>query len=180
MRDELKEYGSYFIGLAIIIYVGLSIFQKDKSILDNISTTTTITIMIAGVYSKWLWKFNPFDKTPKVYGKYKMTFLSTYDKLKRTMDVIIKQDLFSNRIYIKTKESKSESKTSSIITKKDSHELVYTYQNIPNKSEREHSEIHFGTCIFNIENNRIVSGRYYTDRQTTGDIINIRKVKKKS
>ena len=106
-----------------------------------------------------------------------MTFISTYDNSKRLMDVTIKQDLFSNRIKMTTKESESESTTSSIITKKDSCELIYTYQNIPNAVERNHSEIHFGTCRFNIVENKILSGEYYTDRKTTGIIKNIKKVK---
>lgn len=106
-----------------------------------------------------------------------MIFISTYDNSKRTMNVKIKQNLFSNRIYMNTKESRSESISSSIITKKDNCELLYTYQNIPNATERNHSEIHFGTCTFSIIDNKIISGSYYTDRKTTGEIKNIKKIK---
>ena len=177
MRETLKGYGKYFLGLAIISYVIISIILKDKSILDNLDLAITISLILAGIYSSWLWKYNPFEKTPKIYGKYKMTFISTYDNSKRTMNVTIKQDLISNRIYMNTKESRSESLTSSIVTKKDVCELVYTYQNIPNATERKHSEVHFGTCKFCIINNKIENGSYYTDRNTTGEIKNIKKIK---
>ncbi len=177
MRETLKGYGKYFLGLAILSYVIISIILKDKSILDNLDLAITISLILAGIYSSWLWKYNPFEKTPKIYGKYKMTFISTYDNSKRTMDVTIKQDLISNRIYMNTKESRSESLTSSIVTKKDVCELVYTYQNIPNATERKHSEVHFGTCKFCIINNKIENGSYYTDRKTTGEIKNIKKIK---
>ena len=177
MRETLKGYGKYFLGLAILIYVILSIVLKNKSILDNLDLTITITLILATIYSEWLWKYNPLEKTPKIYGEYKMTFISTYDNSKRTMNVKIKQNLFSNRIYMNTKESRSESISSSIITKKDNCELIYTYQNIPNATERNHSEIHFGTCTFSIIDNKIISGSYYTDRKTTGEIKNIKKIK---
>ena len=177
MRETLKGYGKYFLGLAILSYVIISMILKDKSILDNLDLAITISLILAGIYSSWLWKYNPFEKTPKIYGKYKMTFISTFDNSKRTMDVTIKQDLISNRIYMNTKESRSESLTSSIVTKKDVCELVYTYQNIPNATERKHSEVHFGTCKFCIINNKIENGSYYTDRKTTGEIKNIKKIK---
>ena len=177
MRETLKGYGKYFLSLAILVYVILSIVLKNKSILDNLDLTITINLILATIYSEWLWKYNPLEKTPKIYGEYKMIFISTYDNSKRTMNVKIKQNLFSNRIYMSTKESRSESISSSIITKKDNCELIYTYQNIPNATERNHSEIHFGTCTFSIIDNKIISGSYYTDRKTNGEIKNIKKIK---
>ena len=129
MRETLKGYGKYFLSLAILVYVILSIVLKNKSILDNLDLTITINLILATIYSEWLWKYNPLEKTPKIYGEYKMIFISTYDNSKRTMNVKIKQNLFSNRIYMSTKESRSESISSSIITKKDNCELIYTYQN---------------------------------------------------
>jgi hypothetical protein len=77
---------------------------------------------------------------------------------------------------MKTNESKSESTTSTLIKKEDSWQLIYTYTNIPNANERNHSEIHFGTCILDIIDNKIINGNYYTDRKTAGDIKNINKI----
>ena len=94
MRETLKSYGKYFVGLAILVYVLLSLILKNKSIVDNIDLAITITLVLASIYSVHFWKYNPLEKTPKIYGKYKMTFISTYDNSKRTMDVTIKQDLF--------------------------------------------------------------------------------------
>lgn len=177
MRETLKGYGKYFLGMCILIYLCLSIILKDNSFLDNFDLAVTISMLLAAIYSKWLWKYNPLENNPKIYGEYKMTFISTYDNSKRIMHVIIKQDLFSNRIYMTTKESKSESISSSIITKKDSCELIYTYQNIPIAVERNHSEIHFGTCRLSIIDNKIISGEYYTDRKTIGIIKNVKRLK---
>ena len=97
---------------------------------------------------------------------------------RRMADITIKQNLISTRIYMKTKESKSESTSSTLLKKEDSWKLIYTYTNIPNSTERNHSKIHFGTCIFDIIDNKIIGGNYYTDRKTIGDIKNFKKMPK--
>lgn len=178
MRETLKEYGKYFIGIAIIVYFVVNLILKKIEFGDKLDYSITITLFISLIYSQFLWKYNPFEKTPKLYGKYEAQFISTYDKKKKKMQIEIKQDLLSTRVYIKTKESKSESVTSSLRKKQDSWQLIYTYENIPNSKERDHSEIHFGTCTLNIVNNQIENGFYYTDRNTTGDIENITSIKK--
>ena len=178
MRETLKEYGKYFIGIAIIVYLILGLAYKEMEFWDKFDYSITITLFISLLYSQFLWKYNPFEKTPKLYGKYEAQLVSTYDKKKRKMKFEIKQDLLSTRVYIKTKESQSESITSSLRKKQDSWQLIYTYENIPNSKERNHSEIHFGTCTLNIVNNQIKNGFYYTDRKTTGDIKNITFIKR--
>ncbi len=175
MREDMKIYSKYFLGVSILIYAIISILFKEKSFLDKLDLAVTISLILSTIYIELLWKYNPLEKKPKIYGKYNMTFISTYDSAKRTMKVEIKQNLFTNRIYITTKESNSESISSNIIYKKDSCELIYTYQNKPKPQERNHSGIHFGTCILKIVNNQIVSGEYYTDRKTTGEITKIEK-----
>lgn len=177
MRETLKDYGKYIVEIALIVYFIISLIFKENTFLDNLDLTTTITLIFCLLYSQILWKYNPFEKTPKIFGEYEAQFVSTYDKNKRKMNFEIKQDLLSTRIYMITKESQSESITSSLKKKQDSWQLIYSYENVPNSIEREHSEIHFGTCIFNIMNNKITSGTYYTDRKTTGDIKEIIKIK---
>ena len=177
MREKIKNYVKYFLGIAIITYALLLMLRGDATFLDNLDLSVTITLGMAVIYSEWFWKYNPFEKTPKIYGEYKMTFISTYNNSKRMMNVTIKQNLFSARIYMDTDESESESTSSNIIIKNDSCELIYTYLNKPKAIERNHSGIHFGTCMFKIIDNVIKSGQYYTDRKTTGDIKNIKKIK---
>lgn len=178
MKETLKEYVKYIIGVAIICYILLSIFFKNNSVLDNIEGSISLTLLISYIYAEHLWKYNPINKTPKIYGDYEAVFISEYDEKKRKSNITIKQNLISTRIYMKTNESKSESTTSTLLKKEDSWQLIYTYTNIPNANERNHSEIHFGTCILDIEDNNIKNGSYYTDRKTSGDITNIKKINK--
>ena len=176
MKETLQEYGKYIIGVAIICYILLSIFFKNNSVLDNIEGSISLTLLFCYLYAEYIWKYIPIDKTPKIYGDYKAVFISEYDGKKRKANITIKQNLISTRIYMKTNESKSESTTSTLIKKEDSWQLIYTYTNIPNANERNHSEIHFGTCILDIIDNKIINGNYYTDRKTAGDINNINKI----
>lgn len=178
MRATLKEYGKYIIGVAIICYIVLSLIFKNNSVLDNLEGSISITLLISYLYAEYIWKYNPIDKTPKIYGSYEAYFISDYDKKRRKANIVIKQNLISTRIYVTTKESKSESTSSSLLKKEDNWQLIYTYTNVPNSTERVHSEIHFGTCIFNIVGNNILNGNYYTDRKTIGDIKNIKKISK--
>ena len=178
MRETLKEYGKYILGLAIVCYIILSLIFKNNSFLDNLEGSISITLLFSYLYAEYLWKHNPIDKTPKIYGNYQACFISDYDGKRRLADITIKQNLISTRIYMKTKESKSESTSSTLLKKEDSWQLIYTYTNIPNSTERNHSEIHFGTCIFDIIDNKIIGGNYYTDRKTIGDIKNFKKMTK--
>lgn len=177
MRETLKNYGKYFFGFAIICYFILSSIFEDNSFCDNFDATISITLFVSFLYVEYLWKYNPIEKTPKLYGKYEAILKSIYDIKKRKININIKQNLISTRIYIHTKESNSESISSSLLKKQDSWQLIYTYENIPNATERNHSEIHYGTCKFRIVGDKIISGEYYTDRKTIGEIINIKKVK---
>ena len=175
MKEVLKKYGSYVLGIAIIIFVSLSILFKNNNFIDNLDGAISLTLFLCFIYYKYLWKYNPFDKIPKIYGNYEANLISDFDKKKRKIKLEIKQDLLSTRIYMESKESKSESISSNLIKEEDGWKLIYAYNNLPNAKERHHSEIHYGTCVLEIKNNKILKGTYYTDRKTLGDIENIKK-----
>ncbi len=86
------------------------------------------------------------------------------------MKIKIEQTLFKTKIKIATKESDSISLVSNIEKINDEWKLIYTYENTPNILDREHSDIHYGTCILSIEKNKIIGGYYNTDRNTSGKI----------
>ena len=77
MRETLKEYGKYFIGIAIIVYFVVNLILKKIEFGDKLDYSITITLFISLIYSQFLWKYNPFEKTPKLYGKYEAQFIST-------------------------------------------------------------------------------------------------------
>lgn len=173
MRDDLKKYLKYFLELAIIIYVLLLFIFKNKCFIDNMNMSVTITLILINLYVEYLWRFNPFSKCPKIYGKYEALIDSTFDHSKTPAKIIIKQNLLTTRIYILTEKSESVSLSSCIEIKKDYSVLSYTYRNNPKPSERDHSPVHYGTCNFKIIDGILANGVYYTDRKTVGEIVNI-------
>ena len=179
MIESYKKTIKYILFFSLPLFFIISNKLQDKSIADQISYTVSISLFAYELYIKFFWKWNPLEKTPKISGYYEMTFISTYsDSHPALMNVEIKQDLLSTRVYVTTEESSSKTITSDIIKDADFYELIYTFENIPSAKNKSKSCIHFGTCRFKIRNNIILSGEYYTSRKTTGDIINIKKIKK--
>lgn len=168
--EKLTSYLKYLITIAILLFVLLNKILPQKEMMDLIDIAVIVVGIGFTIYSKYIWKINPFEKTPKVYGNYSVTFISNHDKKKRKMDISIEQTLFKTKIKIITKESNSISLVANIKKINDEWNLIYTYENTPNILERNHSDIHYGTCILSIENNKIIGGYYYTDRNTSGDI----------
>ena len=168
--EKFKKYIKYLITIAILLFIIINRLFPKMEILDIIDISAIIVGVGFTIYSKYIWKLIPFEKNPKVYGDYNVTFISTHDNKKRKMDIKIEQTLFKTKIKIITKESKSVSLVADIKEINDEWKLIYTYVNEPNILERNHSDIHYGTCILSIENNKIVSGYYYTDRNTSGEI----------
>lgn len=126
--------------------------------------------LVMVVYEKWLWKFDPFVKTPKICGSYSGTIDSSFDSQQRKAFLTIKQTLLSVDIKLKTDESTSRAVSASIEEVFGENELVYTYLNEPKSKVRDRSEIHFGTATFVLDGSDHLVGKYYTDRKTVGDL----------
>ena len=67
MGEPNTAYAKYFIGIAIIVYFIVSFVCKKTGFWDKLDYSITITIFISLIYSQFLWKYNPFEKTPKLF-----------------------------------------------------------------------------------------------------------------
>lgn len=99
------------------------------------------------------------------------TVCSTYDGKKRTVNLEIHQTLLSVEVLMKTDESISRSVSGAVAEVLGKPELIYTYLNEPQAGVRDRSSIHFGTATFIIDDNSQLTGTYYTDRNTNGDVV---------
>ena len=82
---------------------------------------------------------------------------------------------------MQTGEMKSRSINAGLYINQDNQEyrLVYTYVSIPKQTIQKQSPIHYGTVIFDLNDNFNVvnvSGNYWTSRNTGGVITLKRKV----
>ena len=130
-----------------------------------------LAVILTALYERKLWRYNPFETTPKLHTKYIGTFKSTYDNITREGTLNIKQTLSTVSIIFSTEESKSRSLSASIDEIMGEKQLTYCYSNQPKSEFRHRSEIHYGTAMLTILQNGKLEGQYYTDRNTTGDMV---------
>ncbi len=137
-----------------------------------------VSALIMVAYEKWLWKFDPFVKIPKISGNYSGILASSYDLQRRKASLSIKQSLLSVDVTLKTDESTSRSICGLIEEVFGEKELIYTYLNEPKSKVRDRSEIHFGTAAFILDGSDLLTGKYFTDRKTIGDMEFYRDLKR--
>lgn len=163
---------------AIILFV-LRCLISFSSLLENFSAYTLfgyageaigITAVIVLAYEKWLWRWLSFGIVPLLKPYYRGTMKSSYDNKERNVELIIKQTFLSVGITFKTEESKSTSVSASYENVNGEKKLVYTYYNTPHSEHRERSPLHIGTAILSVEDITELTGEYFTDRKTIGDL----------
>ena len=136
-----------------------------------------VAAIIIVCYEKWLWRYDPFVKTPYIAGCYTGTLKSSYDHTQRTATLLIKQTFLTVDVTLRTEEGGSRTVSGSVEEILGTPELIYTYLNEPKAEVRDRSAIHYGTATFILDEKKHLIGRYYTDRNTSGDMDFIREVK---
>lgn len=159
-----------FIVRCFFSWGSLSKYPKIYAIYGYAGEAITATTLLAVIYERWLWKYDPTIKTPVLKKEYEGTFVSSYDNKERKADLHIHQTLLSMTIIMSTGESKSKSISSSIDNILGEYQLTYCYLNTPNANVRNRSEIHYGTAMLCIDDPAIIKGQYFTDRRTMGDM----------
>ena len=179
MKSQQKEIINICVWSAVALFV-LRCIISWKSILNGVSSydlfgyaseAISVAVLFSGAYEKILWRFNPFEITPKFARRYTGTLKSTYDHIERKASLEIKQTLLSVHVTLITGESKSKSLSASIDEVLGEMQVTYCYLNTPKSEYRYRSEIHYGTATLAASNPAILEGQYYTDRNTTGDMF---------
>lgn len=166
-----KKYLETFIYISIAIFCFLYLICR-LEVLDAISYSSTLSLIISSLYSKCFWKYNPFEKTPRLCNKYtaKLEYVYEGKKQMKKVNVNIHQDLFSIRVIMQSNESFSKSVIANVYKEQEVWYLTYTYINEPSQKNRDRSKIHYGTCKLNLDDLENIKGEYFTDRHSSGDI----------
>ena len=173
----IGRYIKFYCGFSIVLFIILRLLKFE--LIDSISYTVAIVAFCCLLYDRWLWRINPFEQTPKIYGKYKALNKSTYNGgIRYNSDIIIKQTLSNINIYEKMRDGVCESITASLYRSGDNGQwfLCYTYLTHPKNSG---DDMHYGTTLLCVIDRDTLEGRYFTDRinQTSGSQC-LKKVKK--
>jgi hypothetical protein len=126
--------------------------------------------LIVAAYERWLWKIDPTVKTPALKKKYTGTIISAWNGQQYDAEMEIKQSYLSINVIVKTAESKSKSLIAAIDEILGEQQLTYCYLNTPMASVRDRSAIHYGTAMICVDKPEEITGTYFTDRKSTGDM----------
>ncbi len=162
-----------FCILSIIVFLIFNFLNVE--LLDAVSYAATIAAVIDLAYDRFLWRINPFEKTPRLYGIYKASLCSSFNSGTTYIGkVTIKQTLTSVTILEESENGYCESVTATLSqsTPHGLWTLYYTYLTHPKKSpqSKHKDDMHYGSCVLFVKNRDLLEGGYYTDRinQTSG------------
>jgi len=171
-----------WFALALIYSLDLTNFWN---LIKLIPTVATLDLIIWMFFVRWGWRWRIFrgwlvpfpDLTGTWQGNTKTNWKDgRTDKNSSQIPTIlsIKQTFGNISCVLRTAEMISNSNIEGF--KIDSHkqirQLVYSYTSKPKPSVRARSASHDGTAVFDIIGTPVskLEGRYWTDRETTGEI----------
>ena len=179
MKDKFSKFLSMSVWVAVILFVfRCAISWQDLT--ENVSLynlfgfageAVGVAAVLMAAYERCLWRLIPLNGVPILSNKYTGTIKSSYDSVERKATLRIRQTLLFVHVTLISNESKSQSLSASIDEVMGEKQLTYCYLNTPKSKVRHRSEIHYGTAMLCIENPSRLTGQYYTDRKTTGDMV---------
>lgn len=185
------KFASYILLGLVAVICCVNWFVRGQSfdtmfIVKSISLSATIISFISAIFCAKLWRSKFFSKwlvlIPDMNGVWKGTIQSawidpnTQQKIAPiSAELTIKQSLFSISCVMKTNEMRSYSINAGFNIRPENQEfqLLYTYISVTKQNIQERSRIHYGTIVFDLDENYDVSeiaGDYWTGRQTVGTI----------
>ena len=170
-KSLIKKSSWVAIGLGLIIYL----FYQPKNLNGYLSVmkyAVVFSALIMTAYEKKLWRYNPFEKVPKLHKSYKGIVSYNYDNKpgEKEMEIEIKQTLLSIRVILKTNEIRSASITGNLVIEKEEYVLYYIYETDPKAEVIQNNPIQRGACRFVVDNVDELNGQYWTSRKTAGDL----------
>ena len=201
MIKNLNIKYAAIISTVIIIAIWLGILRLNGVDVDNtikafkeIPAAIGYFGIIAFVFTEWLWRIPILQgwlvRIPNLNGTWKGT-LQTNWKNPETGEqpgpidalLVIKQSLFKISCVQMTKESKSWSRAASIDIDNDNQIKIlnYVYSNSPRIVVHDRSKAHDGASSLEVITNdhRKLIGKYWTDRNTKGEMNFIFQTKKR-
>ena len=176
MKDTVKRFIYIGLWIAIGLFVIRYVLCKPTylhEIVGAIGEVISVTLILMGAYEKWLWRWNPLERTPFIKGNYTGAIEHGYNGKteKKKVSVSVRQSLLSIYVKITTNEITSSTITSSLVRENGEYVLYYTYITNPKSKFSKENPIQYGTCRLNIINKNELRGVYWTSQQTKGDII---------
>ncbi len=168
--------------LEVVLWFGILLVKGTpfgSEQLAPFSTVVGMTVIALAVFDKWIWKWDKlrgwFVKKPNISGSWLIQLHYEYndEKLVKDAFLVVRQRFSHLSIKMLSDESSSQLTSSSIGVAEDGTYWIYAvYRNEPNMEVRERSEIHYGGLRLVVAGDPPsgLSGVYWTDRRSRGDI----------
>src|SRR5271156_760685 len=173
----------YFTVLAWTVVLYINHQTLTPSFLKPLSTVTSVVLCAVMAFELWLWRLpwlHWFVKRPVIDGVWKVGIRSDWKDPSTGAPVspvegymVIRQTLSTLSMRLLTAESSSELVGTEIVCSADGLYCVSgVYRNEPRFEVRDRSAIHYGAVWLKIidEPAKKVTGHYWTDRQTAGEM----------
>lgn len=155
-----------------------------RTALKMVPTALSLVLLFSWVFSVSVWRFPVFQRwlvrIPVLDGNWEGEIISTWKDStgKRPNPIPAKlficQSLWGVSCKVVTREMTSRSFVAAFFSDPESHEvrLSYSYTSVPSPTVRDRSAIHLGASVldWSPETPDSLSGNYWTDRKTTGEL----------
>ena len=179
-NNNNNKYVKMFIYIALALFILVNFLIEEP--LRVISIVVTATVIIETIYCMFLWRFNPFEKTPRLRKKYFSDWKSSDGGREYRSEVTIKQTLFSVKMRETWTDNRGYTECYSLAStlKQSDAGSWFLYcicyrHTYPKDVEQRGDEAHHVAYILRINDKKayIMEGNYFSnrrERQTHGNI----------
>jgi len=175
---------SAILWFAFAFFSGLSLSNL-WAFLKLIPTVATLDLLIWGLFAKWGWRWKIFQgwlvPFPDLSGTWQGNIRSNWTDKETggrppAIPTILSIDQTFGKIscVLRTAEMASHSNIEGFTLDRDKQvrQLTFSYTSKPKPSVKKRSAPHDGTIVFDLIGKPVakLEGRYWTDRETTGEI----------
>ena len=132
MKSKMKSLIKLSGIIIILIFIILYKFKMPKSVFDYrdlILESAGYSVIPIAIYERYLWKYNPFVKMPRLKKKYTGVLNYNYKGRsgEKVVEIEIKQSFLSTDMKLKSDEISSKTITSNLVEENGGFVLYYTY-----------------------------------------------------
>lgn len=177
MSDNAKRLLEYTIWVGAVALAILALIFKPTDIqtwLEYAGYAVPVATGFALLYERWLWRWNPLEKTPRLAERYNGTLHYNFDgnEESKPIKVCVKQSLLRIQVSTQTDMNSSNSISATIADEHGESILYYQYRTAPDLTTKRENPMQYGACRMRIDvNERQIHGSYWTNRPSRGDMI---------
>lgn len=172
-------------GIAVGTYVVVLLLQggPEGSLIAPFGLIVFLSSVAFFLFDRWLWRWPLIQRIharPVLDGTWHGEIKSTWapdggeGTLVSDVFLVFRQRFWSVSFRLLTPESESSPVTATLSAAEDRVcRFVGVYRNEPDAAHRSRSGIHYGTLTMRIPSQNVgeLAGKYWTDRETTGDLV---------